>query len=158
MPTGALTDHIDVAQVALYVFWLFFIGLIYWIRVNDRREGYPLEREDTGWVGNRSVLLMGTGKTYKLPDGTEYHVPNTNRDTREVKAKPMAPYQGTALQPTGNPMLDGVGPAAYAQRHDTPRTHHQGRTADRAYARRRRFPAVAQLERPARPSGPRRRR
>ena len=120
MPTGALTEHIDVAQVALYVFWLFFAGLIYWIRVGDRREGYPLEREDNGKLWNYNSLLMGPPKEYRMPDGSTYVVPNSKRDTREVKARPMFPFQGNAMQPTGNPMKDGVGPASYAERHDHP--------------------------------------
>ena len=31
METGAITSYIDVAQVVLYAFWIFFAGLIYWI-------------------------------------------------------------------------------------------------------------------------------
>ena len=121
MPTAAITEHIDVAQVALYVFWLFFIGLIYWIRIADRREGYPLEREDNGWIARPNTLLMGkTPKAYNLPDGTTYTAPNPKRDEREIKGKPTFPYPGNPLQPTGNPMTDAIGPAAYAERHDTP--------------------------------------
>ena len=47
-PTGAITSHIDVAQVVLYAFWIFFAGLIFYLRREDRREGYPLEYEVTG--------------------------------------------------------------------------------------------------------------
>ncbi len=36
-------NYIDGAQIALYAFWLFFAGLIYYIRREDKREGYPLE-------------------------------------------------------------------------------------------------------------------
>ena len=43
MPTGALTGYVDVAQVVLYAFFLFFAGLVFWLRREDRREGYPLE-------------------------------------------------------------------------------------------------------------------
>jgi photosynthetic reaction center H subunit len=42
---GGITGYIDVAQVALYTFWLFFAGLIYYLRTQDRREGYPLVTE-----------------------------------------------------------------------------------------------------------------
>ncbi len=35
--------YIDGAQIALYAFWLFFAGLIIYIRREDKREGYPLE-------------------------------------------------------------------------------------------------------------------
>ncbi|SFK24838.1 photosynthetic reaction center subunit H [Methylocapsa palsarum] len=43
MPVGAITSNIDVAQVTLYAFWIFFAGLILYLRQEDRREGYPLQ-------------------------------------------------------------------------------------------------------------------
>ena len=45
MQVGAITGYIDVAQVTLYVFWVFFAGLIFYLRREDRREGYPLVDE-----------------------------------------------------------------------------------------------------------------
>ena len=36
-------QYIDGAQIALYAFWIFFAGLIIYIRREDKREGYPLE-------------------------------------------------------------------------------------------------------------------
>ena len=49
MEIGAITSNIDVAQVVLYVFWIFFAGLIFYLRQEDRREGYPLEADvETG--------------------------------------------------------------------------------------------------------------
>ncbi len=42
-----------------------------------------------------------------------------------IKAVPADNYNGSPLIPTGNPMLDGVGPAAWADRQDVPdRTVH----------------------------------
>jgi len=41
-------------------------------------------------------------------------------DTREVLAEPVAKWPGAPLQPTGDPMVDGVGAAAYAERADVP--------------------------------------
>ncbi len=38
-----ITSYIDFAQLSLYAFWLFFAGLIYYLRREDKREGYPLE-------------------------------------------------------------------------------------------------------------------
>jgi photosynthetic reaction center H subunit len=43
MHTGAITDYMDVAQMTLYVFWLFFAALVIYLRREDKREGYPLE-------------------------------------------------------------------------------------------------------------------
>lgn len=36
-------EHLDGAQIILYAFWLFFFGLIYYLRKEDKREGYPLD-------------------------------------------------------------------------------------------------------------------
>lgn len=38
----------------------------------------------------------------------------------EIKAVPVDRFNGSPLVPTGNPMLDGVGPASWANRSDTP--------------------------------------
>lgn len=38
----------------------------------------------------------------------------------ELKAMPVDNYNGSPLIPTGNPMVDGVGPAAWANRADVP--------------------------------------
>jgi photosynthetic reaction center H subunit len=40
---AVITSNIDFAQVLLYAFWLFFAGLIYYLRREDKREGYPLD-------------------------------------------------------------------------------------------------------------------
>ena len=55
METGAITQYIDVAQIVLYMFWIFFAGLIYYLARENHREGYPMDsgRENgpkiTGW-------------------------------------------------------------------------------------------------------------
>ncbi|MGZ8412856.1 MAG: hypothetical protein ACXW61_08540 [Gemmatirosa sp.] len=41
------TEYLDLAQVALYAFWIFFFALVYYLRREDKREGYPL-RSDRG--------------------------------------------------------------------------------------------------------------
>ena len=41
----SFTSYIDVAQVVLYGFWVFFAGLIFYLRTEDKREGYPLQFE-----------------------------------------------------------------------------------------------------------------
>ena len=50
MPAGAITGYIDVAQLVLYAFWIFFAGLIFYLRREDKREGYPLESDRAGRV------------------------------------------------------------------------------------------------------------
>ena len=43
MSTGAITQYIDVAQLVLYAFWIFFAGLIFYLHRENKREGYPLD-------------------------------------------------------------------------------------------------------------------
>lgn len=36
------TQYFDLAQIALYAFWIFFAGLVWYLRREDKRGGYPL--------------------------------------------------------------------------------------------------------------------
>jgi photosynthetic reaction center H subunit len=121
MPTGAITSYIDVAQLVLYGFWIFFAGLIYYLHRENKREGYPLESDRSGGrVEVQGFPRIPAAKTFALPHGGTAVAPNGKADRREIRAVPTAPYPGAPLEPTGNPMLDGVGPAAYAERADRP--------------------------------------
>jgi photosynthetic reaction center H subunit len=120
MEKGAITGYIDVAQVTLYVFWAFFFGLVFWLRKEDRREGYPLESDPTGRVKDQGFLLLPKAKTFLTRDGTSAVAPNFKRDTRPVAARRVGAWPGAPLVPTGNPLVDGVGPAAWAERSDKP--------------------------------------
>ena len=120
MPTGAITDYIDVAQLALYAFWIFFAGLIYYLRREDKREGYPLESDRSGSVMVQGWPPMPRPKTFLLRDGGIRVVPSGARSNASIAAEPTGQWPGAPLEPTGNPMQDGVGPAAYANRPAVP--------------------------------------
>lgn len=125
MQTGALTQYIDIAQLALYGFWIFFAGLIWYLHREDKREGYPLDSDRTERSGGR-VLVQGfpavpSPKVFRLADGSTVTSPPANgADRRPIAARPVGNGEGAALDPTGNPMVDGVGPAAWAERADVP--------------------------------------
>lgn len=121
--SGDITSYIDVAQIVLYIFWGFFAALIWYLHREDKREGYPLESDRSGG----RVIVQGypaipDPKTYLLTHGGTQTAPRAERDTREIKAKPIGPWLGAPLVPTGDPMADAVGPAAYAERSDEPDT------------------------------------
>jgi photosynthetic reaction center H subunit len=119
MPTGAITSYIDVAQLTLYAFWLFFAGLIFYLRREDKREGYPLVSDLPHEQGIVGYPNLPTPKTFILPHGGTVMAPRP--EARETfAAVPSAPWPGAPLVPTGNPMIDGVGAAAYAMRSDEP--------------------------------------
>jgi len=120
MGTGAITQYVDVAQLVLYAFWIFFAGLIWYLHRENKREGYPLFSDRS----NARVAVQGfpavpTPKTYKLAHGGEVQIPRAELP-QDVAARPVAGHPGAPLEPTGNPLADGVGPASYALRSDTP--------------------------------------
>jgi len=124
---GDITSYIDVAQVVLYAFWIFFAGLIFYLRREDRREGYPLESEVTGKADESSWgLWVPQPKVYLLPHGGTAMVPNGRSDPEPPKLEPVEAWSGAPLEPTGNPMLDGVGPGSYVMRSDEPEVMEDG--------------------------------
>lgn len=123
MTTGAITQNLDVAQLVLYAFWIFFAGLIYYLVRENHREGYPMDTDNgvkvTGWP-------IPSPKTYQLPHGGEFSAPNNKVSPQKLAAEPAHRWAGAPLVPTGNPMLDGVGPGAWADRSDKPDVDYEG--------------------------------
>lgn len=126
MPTGAITSYIDVAQLVLYAFWIFFFGLIIYLRREDKREGYPLESDRSDRAPRVSVVGFPPPpppKTFRMPHGeADRQAPRKEAPTpvADIPAEAGMPYPGEPLRPTGNPMQDAVGPATYPQREDIP--------------------------------------
>lgn len=110
--------NFDLALISLYLFWLFFAGLIYYIQRENMREGYPLENEDGSHAN--SLLPVPEPKTFSLYHGGEYQAPDGEREKRELALARTSEAGGFPFMPTGDPMADGVGPAAYAMRKDEP--------------------------------------
>lgn len=117
---GGITGNIDLAQIAIYVFWAFFIGLVIYLQRESHREGYPLESDPGGAVDMRGSFLIPKPKIYRLRNGETRSVPRYDRDTRPLAVRRAAPWPGAPMIPTGNPLVDGVGPAAWADRPDVP--------------------------------------
>ena len=126
MSTGAITQYIDMAQLALYGFWIFFAGLIYYLHRENKREGYPLESERSAHVKVQGWPSIPKPKTFKLQNGSTVSVPNDKRSGQTLKAAPAGSFLGAPLEPTGNPMLDGVGPGSYADRADVADVTYEG--------------------------------
>ena len=122
MTDGNIVGTIDAAELALALFFLFFVALVFWLRREDRREGYPLEDELTGLVHSEGgPLHTAPTKTFKLPFGKgSVTAPTKGREPVDIAAKRFEPHAGAGLIPTGNPLVDGIGPAAYAKRSDFP--------------------------------------
>jgi len=114
--------NIDITEVILSVFVLFFFGLVLYLRREDRREGYPLEDDVSGRLEPRGGLFfLAQPKTYILPHGHgTLTTPNTLRESQDVTAKRTSRAPGSPLEPIGDPMQAGVGPGAFARRANRP--------------------------------------
>lgn len=120
--TSTVVGHIDFAQVLLYAFWVFFAGLVIYLQRENMREGYPMETEDGSPAPNQGPFPLPEPKTFKLPHGRdEVTVPSgDDGDKRELALRATAKSAGSPFEPTGDPMIDGVGPASWAERRDEP--------------------------------------
>ncbi len=118
------TSYIDGAQVVLYLFWLFFAGLIIYLRREDKREGYPLEDAEASPRSLRNGFPSPPStKIFLLPHGGSrerpaHWVPADHRVP--ITAAPTGTWIGSPLEPIGDPLLAGVGPGAWADRPDRP--------------------------------------
>jgi photosynthetic reaction center H subunit len=126
MKLGQITGYIDVAQVTLYLFWAFFAGLVFYIRREDRREGYPLFSEPSNTYKRQDILFIPPPKVFRLPHGGTVSAPDGKVDSRDHRAAKVEPWPGAPLAPIGDPMLAAVGPGSYAERSNTPDLTHEG--------------------------------
>ncbi len=117
----------DLMNLIWFAFLIFFAGLVFYLQRESRREGYPLESDTTGEVQATGMFYFPPEKTYVLASGETIVNPSAERDNRPIAARAVDPNPGAPLEPTGDPMADGVGPAAYAERADHPDVAHDGR-------------------------------
>jgi photosynthetic reaction center H subunit len=120
MHSGAITSHIDVAQITLYAFWIFFAGLILYLRSEDRREGFPLQSDTAPYRRHSRFLGIPKPKTFLLANGETRIAPRDETSIPVTTARPIGGWPGAPLHPLGDPMLAGVGPGSYANRADVP--------------------------------------
>lgn len=123
--------NFDLASLSIWLFWLFFAGLIYYLQTENMREGFPLEDEDGNPSANQGLFAVPSPKTFQLRDGTELTVPgkeqeDSHRRTDLAMARTAA-SEGFPHAPTGNPMADGVGPASWVPRRDEPEVDAHGK-------------------------------
>lgn len=126
MPRGEITGYVDVAQVVLYAFWIFFAGLMFYLRREDRREGYPLESEVAGRLKRPDPVLIPMPKLFRLSNGEVKTAPQTDMQPAwNYKGHKREIWPGAPMEPDGDGMHDAIGPGAYVDRDD-----HHDRTWD----------------------------
>ena len=121
---GNITGYIDLAQIMLYVFWIFFAGLIWYLVMENHREGYPMESSSNGRVVVKGFPIPEP-KTFLLEGGKSVTVPDLTRKEPAYNAVATSPSSGSPIDPRGDAMTAAVGAGAYASREDVPeRTSH----------------------------------
>ena len=127
MNAAYIVGTFDVAELAFLLFFGFFVALVFYLNRESRREGYPLEDEATGKIHPGS-LFDGDKKTFALPNGRGTYVPeDVARDDINVPAVQAFAAAGAPFVPTGDAMVDGMGPAAWANRAKYPDLTFDGR-------------------------------
>ncbi|UWR24385.1 photosynthetic reaction center subunit H [Sulfitobacter sp. S190] len=114
--------NFDLASAAIWLFWLFFAGLVFYLQTENMREGYPLETDDGDTAPNQGPFPVPKDKTFHLPHGRgDVVVPSGQRGDRDnIALERTGVSAGSPYVPTGDPMADGVGPASWAPRNDWP--------------------------------------
>ncbi|MFN4225906.1 MAG: photosynthetic reaction center subunit H [Hyphomonas sp.] len=119
--SGEFVNGVDLVDVCLWAFTIFFIFLIFYLQREGMREGYPLEEEPSGRTEAPGIIFVPPKKTFNLPNGRgTIELTYGKGDTRELALARTANWPGSPFMPTGDPMKDGVGPASYAMRLDEP--------------------------------------
>ncbi|WP_308916235.1 photosynthetic reaction center subunit H [Jannaschia sp. LMIT008] len=117
----AFFANFDLASLSLWLFFGFFALLVYYLQTENMREGYPLENDDGTLAPNQGPFPLPSQKTFVLPHGRgTVTVPDMNPEGREIAMHKTAVPNGFPFEPTGDPMLDGVGAASWAPRRDVP--------------------------------------
>ena len=117
----AFFGNFDLASLVLWLFYGFFALLIFHIQRENMREGYPMEDDEGNAAPNQGPFPLPEPKTFELMHGRgSVTVPDGKPEDRDVALKKTGPGNGYPLEPTGDPMVDGVGPASWAPRRDAP--------------------------------------
>ncbi len=123
--------NFDLASLSIWLFWIFFAGLIYYLQTENMREGYPLEDEDGNTAANQGPFPVPKPKTFKLRGGRELTVPSAEQEEshrrKDLAMARTAASEGFPHAPTGDAMTDGVGPASWAPRRDEPEVDAHGK-------------------------------
>jgi len=128
--SGEFVTGIDLVDVTLWLFTIFFLGLVVYLQRESSREGYPSRDEMTNKKQPAPFFFRPGKKTFILPNGRDdksavFFRPDGDQVERPLKR--TAPYPGTPYEIEGNPLLSGAGPASWGERDDVPDLTTDGR-------------------------------
>lgn len=123
---GNITEVIDLPDTAWWIFFVFFLGLVWYNRRQDKREGYPMK--ESPFSSKQSLgfpLPPEEPQAYLLNEGGITTAPHYY-EPGDMHAKPLYVFAGTPLTPVGNPLLAGIGPGAWVKRKNEPMLTEKG--------------------------------
>ena len=110
----------DGVQMLTWAFFVFFGGLVYWLRREDKREGYPMVDPDHPGRAIDGFPDVPAPKIYKRLWKNDLTQMPHHYGSSKVRARRLLRFAGAPLVPIGNPLLAEVGPGAYPLREDEP--------------------------------------
>jgi photosynthetic reaction center H subunit len=114
---GAITQQIDVAQLMVAAFFVFFAGLVFYLRREDKREGYPLVDDERRGLPPEN--FEPPAKVYQLLTGGTAQMPHREAPSRAA-GRTLMRFPGAPLVPVGDAMRAEIGPGAFPLRLDEP--------------------------------------
>ncbi len=111
---------IDLVEVLFTLFWVFFIGLVFYLQREMKREGYPLVSDRSDNITVQGFPAMPSPKTYHLEGGRTVQAPRDEAPDTDFRGEAAAGGPGSPIDPTGDPLTSRVGPSAWAKRPDIP--------------------------------------
>ena len=91
----------DLASAAIWLFWIFFAGLVYYLQTENMREGYPLQDDDGNVAPNQGPFPVPKPKTFSRPSWPRRSDGSRPRAGRARGASADGRYQASAERPAG---------------------------------------------------------
>ena len=120
----------DGAMVCVVLFVLFFVVLVLYLRIQDKREGYPAigVDDDGNLQPERNWLPMPWKKRFRRPhDRPPVETPKRGPLRPEPETHSARAVGGKPIVPARDGLIEGLGPAAWQEREALPRPGADGK-------------------------------
>ncbi|MCP9223837.1 photosynthetic reaction center subunit H [Erythrobacter sp. LQ02-29] len=126
---GGYFSGFDLPLLLVILFFIFFLGLVFYLRREDKREGYPLVQDPRDRARPRVDIVGFPGlpkpKLFRMPHGLpDKYAPGP--DAPDPVHGDWIGGMGGPLVPRGDPLLSRTGAASWVERADHPDLSYDG--------------------------------